>query len=234
MPFQSTVNAQPSPAVEGDFASDNPRIAMVAGPGGLITDTTLGLTVGRFAWADAAGVAHNAYPSGASPVARLGFAAREGNELALITVWLGEASLVIPPAMPVTLHVDADVWARVTVANGSQGQKAFASYKDGSMIPGAAGSSMTTAITGDITNGAATIANLSAPVYAGEPVSGTGIPAGAKIITGAAIGGTATMSANATATTATLAITATNALETPWFLVSAGNIGELVKLSIHG
>lgn len=234
MSFQTQVNQQPSPAVEGDFASDNPRFSMDAGPGGLVTDTTLGVYVGRFAWADDSGIAHNAYPGGASPVARLGFVPREGNELALITVWLGEASLLVPPAMPITLMTTADVWARVTVANGSQGQKAFASYADGTMIPGAAGSSKTASITGDITNGSPTLGNVSAAVVPGQPVSGTGIPAGTTIITGAAAGGNATMSANATATTTALAVTQTVAVETPWYLVTAGNVGELVKLSKGG
>lgn len=166
MGFQSTVNLTPSPAVEGDFASDNPRIAMNAGPGGLVSDATNGLYVGRFAWADGSGVAHNAKPG--SGVARLGFAAREGQELAFITVWLGQSSLLIPGGMPVVLHQDADVWARVTVANGTVGQKAFASNTDGTMQPAAAG---------------ATVSGYT---------------------------------------------------ETPWYLVTAGNIGELVKLSIHG
>lgn len=234
MPFQGTVNAQPSPAVEGDFASDNPRFSMDAGPGGLITDTTLGVIVGRFAWADVNGVVHNAYPGGASPVARLGFVAREGNLLALITAWLGEATLVIPPAMPITLHTDADVWARVTGSNGTQGQKAFANYGTGQLIPGAVGSAPTISITGTTANASPTITNVSAAVFPGELVSdgGTHIPAGATIITGAAAGGNATMSANATGTNTGLTIT--TAFETAWKLVTAGNVGELVKLSKGG
>jgi hypothetical protein len=165
MGFQASVNAQPSPAVEGDFASDNPRFSMDAGPGGLITDPTVGTIIGRFAWADGNQVVTNAKPGGA--VARLGFAAREGNEIALITAWLGESSMTIPPAMPITLHTDVDVWARATVANGTYGQKAFAKNTDGTIQPAAAG---------------ATVAGYT---------------------------------------------------ETPWYLVTAGNIGELVKLSLR-
>lgn len=163
--FQASVNAQPSPAVEGDFASDNPRFSMDAGPGGLVTDATLGTIVGRFAWADGNGVVTNAKPG--SGVARLGFVAREGNFLALITTWLAESSLTIPPGMPITLHTDADVWARATVANGTVGQKAFAKNTDGTIQPAAAG---------------ATVSGYT---------------------------------------------------ETPWFLVTAGLIGELVKLSLR-
>lgn len=139
MGFQNAVNTYPSPAVEGDFASDNPRQAMVAGDSQLVTKTG-GATVGRFAWADGNGLVSNAKPG--SGVARLGFLAREGQPLAFITTWLSGASLLIPAGQPVTLHTNADVWVRVTVANASIGQKAFASNTDGTIQPGAAGASI--------------------------------------------------------------------------------------------
>jgi hypothetical protein len=33
--FQTVVNTQPAPAVEGDFCNTNPRFSVDAGPGGL-------------------------------------------------------------------------------------------------------------------------------------------------------------------------------------------------------
>jgi len=49
MPFQKSVGTQPAPAVAGDFASANPRLSALAGPGGFIAGPN-GLVVGRFAW----------------------------------------------------------------------------------------------------------------------------------------------------------------------------------------
>lgn len=139
MGFQTSVNQLPSPAVEGDFASDNPRQAMVAGDTQLMT-TTGGLTLGRFAWADANGLVTNAKPG--SGAARLGFAAREGQPLAFIQTWLAGASLLVPAGLGITLHTQADVWVRNTVASATVGQKAFASTTDGTVRPGAAGATI--------------------------------------------------------------------------------------------
>lgn len=50
MGFQTTINANPARGVAGDFASTNPRTAMLAGEGGLVAAETL--TVGNFGFAD--------------------------------------------------------------------------------------------------------------------------------------------------------------------------------------
>ena len=138
--FQTQVNRFPSPAVEGDFASDNPRKAMVAGDSALVAGST-GVYVGRFAWADANGVVTNAKPG--SGVARLGFMAREGQPLGLIPVMSTTgATLLAQAGREVTLHTDLDAWVRVTVGAATQGQKAFASTPDGTIQPGAAGATI--------------------------------------------------------------------------------------------
>lgn len=137
--FQNAVNRFPAPAVEGDFASDNPRKTMWAGDSALVAGPN-GVAVGRFAWADANGVVHNDKP--VSGVARLGFVSREGQSGAFITTWMAGASLVINAGNPVTLHVDVDAFVRVTVANATYGQKAFASNTDGTVQPGAAGATI--------------------------------------------------------------------------------------------
>ena len=55
MGFQTQVQAQQAPAVAGDFASANPRAAVVSPEGGFVAGAA-GVTVGRFAWIQADGV----------------------------------------------------------------------------------------------------------------------------------------------------------------------------------
>lgn len=135
MGFQTSVNAQPSPAVDGDFASDNPRQALVSGPGGFVTGTG-GVILGRFAWADGNGVVTNAKPG--SGIARLGFVSREGQAAALITAWMGESSLTVPDGLAITLHSKCDVWMRFA-AGATAGQKVYASHTDGTVLADATG-----------------------------------------------------------------------------------------------
>ncbi|WP_334166322.1 hypothetical protein [Achromobacter mucicolens] len=130
MGFQKQVYIEPAAAVAGDFASSNPRSTVLAGPGALVADTA-GVTVGRFAWADAAGKVTNA-GSGVPT----GFVHRE--QQGVITIWLAEATMLIPAGLGVTLHNGGDFWvATKTVA--TIGQKIFASNTDGTVSTGAAG-----------------------------------------------------------------------------------------------
>jgi len=228
MTFQSNVNREPSPAVEGDFASDNPRQVMVAGPGGLVTGA-LGVLLGRFAWADGNGVATNAKPG--SGVARLGFAAREGQGAAFITDWLGEASLRVPYGLGLVLHTKADFWMRFA-GGANQGDTVYASYADGSAIAGTA--APTAAVTATTVNGSPNLTALSGSVYPGQPVSGAGIPAGATILSADNVAHTAVLSANATASASGVAITATTGQATAWKVLSAANAGELARTSQEG
>ena len=133
MGFQSTIHNDPNPAVAGDFASANPRASVLAGPGAFVAGTG-GANVGLFGWADANGLVTNA-GSGAPT----GFIHRDMN--ALITTWLGSASMNIPEGLPVTLMSAGDFWAQsLTVA--TVGQKVFASNTDGTVKTGAAGATI--------------------------------------------------------------------------------------------
>ena len=136
MSFPNQINVQPAPAVVGDFASANPRFNVLASPGGLVSGSN-GLTIGRFAWIDPAleDVASN---TGTGPVA--GFVGRQG-QFALITTYLAENSLVIPPGQPVTLWSSGDFWA-VNSGSGEAlvGQKAYANYATGAVTFAATGS----------------------------------------------------------------------------------------------
>ncbi len=133
MGFQKTINIQPAPAVEGDFASANPRASVLAGPNALIADAA-GVTVGRFAWADSDGLVTNAGTG-----APTGFVHRE--QQALITQWLGETSMLVPEGLPITLHNEGDFWAK-TLTVATVGQKVFASLTTGEVKTDAAGATV--------------------------------------------------------------------------------------------
>ncbi|MEX3614244.1 MAG: hypothetical protein VB141_10945 [Burkholderia gladioli] len=133
MGFQKQVYIDPNPAVEGDFASANPRAMVLAGPGALVAGDA-GVTVGRFAWADANGLVTNAGTG-----APTGFVHRE--QQGLITIFLMESTMIVPKGLAVTLHNLGDFWAKTgTVA--TIGQKVFASNTDGSVQTGAAGATV--------------------------------------------------------------------------------------------
>lgn len=133
MGFQNTVNQYLAPAVEGDFASANPRASVVVGEGAFVA-AAAGVTVGRFAWSNG----DNTVSSSGSGVPT-GFVHRDMQ--ALITNWLGAQSMVIPQGQPVTLHKAGDFWARTATA-ATVGQKVFASNTDGSIKTGAAGATI--------------------------------------------------------------------------------------------
>ena len=137
MPFQTTVNTTPAPAVAGDFASANPNASVLAGPGAFVAGTG-GANVGVFGWADANGLVTNA-----GSIVPTGFIHRDMQ--ALIVTWLAEASMNIPAGQPVTLMSAGDFWAK-TLTTATVGQKVFAVLADGTIKTGAAGATIAGAI----------------------------------------------------------------------------------------
>ena len=128
--FQTVVNVQPAPAVAGQFASNNPRACVLAGPGGFVAGAS-GVTVGLFAWVDAT----NLLVSNAGTGAPRGIVS---NELqASITTWLASNGSLIPQGQPVTLYDQGDFWVLSTTAT-TIGQKVFASLTTGAVQTGAA------------------------------------------------------------------------------------------------
>src|SRR5579862_2062864 len=101
MPFQTVINDQQAPAVAGDFASCNPFANVLAGPGALVAPAG-GLIVGNFAWVGPQGQVSQSFVAGW----QLGFLGR--NEQALITEFLGEATMVVPQGFMVTLFNEGD------------------------------------------------------------------------------------------------------------------------------
>jgi len=102
MAFQQTLNRDPSRAVAGDFASTNPRNAMLAGEGSL--RTAAAITVGYFAFADlATGLVYPANAAGR----RVGFVHRNNQAI----VPLGQAaSMVVPAGRETVLFTDGDFY----------------------------------------------------------------------------------------------------------------------------
>jgi hypothetical protein len=133
MSFPRTVQQYQAPAVEGDFASANPRFSVIAGEGALIAGVG-GATVGRFGWADANGLVTNA-GSGAPT----GFLHRDNQ--ALLAGYLDVNNMTIAAGLPVTMLRAADVWVK-TATTATVGQKAFASNTDGSIKTGATGATI--------------------------------------------------------------------------------------------
>ena len=152
MPFPTQVNVQPAPGVPGDFASSNPRSTVIAGPGGLIAGAA-GVTVAKFAWVD---------PTFESTVSNTGFGPVTGfvgrlGQMARVTNFLADSSMVIQQGTPVTLWSGGDFWA-INGGTGEAlyGQKAYANFADGSLTFAATASAKTaTAATSSIAAGTA-------------------------------------------------------------------------------
>lgn len=192
MGFQTQVNANPAPAVAGDFASSNPRATVLAGPGGLVAGAG-GVTVGKFAWVDDDGV--TVYNHGTATRAPDGFVHRE--QQALISQYLAEASNVIPEGFPVVLHNQGDFWAKLAGSNAAtRGAAIYADYSNGDVtaVAAAPGASVTAAMgstntaalgstftaTGSGTN--LTTSSVTGLISVGDEISGTGVPANTTIV----------------------------------------------------
>lgn len=135
MGFQTQVNAQQAPAVAGDFASANPRAAVVSPESGFVAGAA-GVTVGRFAWVQSDGVTVLNTGTGKPD----GFIHRE--QQALISTYLAESGSLIPVGFPVTLMRTGDYYAKANNNSAIKGEKAFANLTDGSVEFDAAGSTV--------------------------------------------------------------------------------------------
>lgn len=215
MPFQRQVNINQAPGFIGAIASMNPIATVVAGPGGLVAGAS-GVVVGRFAW--------NTYPYSASSTisGNPGQATNQcltgrvpdgfiGNlQEGLITVWLTDASLVVPAGYGVTEYNRGDFWALNTMADAAIGSKVFANLLDGQVTTAAAGSFLTQA-PGSNAVGVATFVlgsytmvvtgNTSGIFAPGQVVTAAGIPPDTTIESGTA-GATGTFQLSAPATIA--------------------------------
>lgn len=228
MPFQTVVNTNPAPAVAGDFASANPRASVLAGEGTFVAGPA-GVTVGVFARAkNSTGVVTNAHPG--APCLT-GFVQRD--QLALITVWLAEASMLVPAGIEITLMAKGDYWAKF-VAGAAIGQKVFAYYTDGTLVAGTAGSPPAGAVvTGAIAATTLTVSGVSSGALAvGMPLSGANVTAGTYITAlGTGTGGTGTYTVTPSQTAASATVNAAGAEETDFVVKSTTGANELGKIS---
>ena len=194
--FQTQAYPQPSMAVAGDFASQNPYFTFDAGPGGLVAGAG-GVSVGRFAWTyppdDPDGTPTQVTNSGGGPVA--GFVHRA--QQALITTYLANAGMLIQPGFQMTLMVGGDFWV---VNDGTTtaeiGQKAFAQLASGKVQFNAAGSIVggasatgsdiaqeTFSVTGSVADDVLTVTAVgTGTIYPGSTISGTGIATGTMVV----------------------------------------------------
>lgn len=240
--FQTSVGVQMAPAVEGDWATANPRHTYLAGPGGLIAGDS-GLYVGRFAWVSMSQVDANSAPAvannfGSGPPH--GFVNRQVN-IAAITTFRSQSSMLILPYREVTLHNYGDIWMRNSGSTMAQyGQKAYADVATGLASFAATGTAGTGSATGGIVagTGSATgtitgnvLAITGAPTgqfYPGSTLSGSAVAVGTKIVyqltsteTGGALGGRGTYSVSIPEqTVASTTISATHGILT----LSAGSV----------
>lgn len=245
--FQTSVNAYLSPGIEGGWASNNPYVSMLSSNTGDLSDPTsgawrvgtTGAIIGRFAFADVVtGLVTSANPgtgvpfvegtSGQPGRVRVAFVQRD--QLALITAYLGSDTLTLFSGQNVSLLARGDVFARFA-AGAAVGSFVFASFADGSAVAGATTTAPTTTYSVTTASGSPNLTAVGAGAYAGQPISGTGIPAGAYLVS--VNGTTAVMSANASAT-GTVTATATTAQLTPWRVDSLAGNGELAKISVWG
>lgn len=188
--FQTSVNNQPAPAVEGDFASaNNAGVTLTQGGDGFVAAPG-GVTVGRFVWLDRA-TSRLASNTGTGLPA--GFLHRE--QQALITSFFSETSMVVPAGFPVTIHNRGDFWVKNAGANAvTPEMKAYANYADGKVTFAAAGTpptggsvtasiaAGTFSVTGSIADTTLNVTAVgSGSVVVGGTISGTGITSGTMV-----------------------------------------------------
>lgn len=232
--FQNKVNAKAAPAVEGDFASTNPRASVLATGGNLVAPAT-GLRVGRFAFVNPADQSvHQGYSSGY----QIGFFGR--NAQALITAFLGAATMLVPSGFMVTLFNGGDFWARFG-DGATAGQTVYADETTGEVQSGSGTTSFTGAIgfTGTASLIAAasslTVATItSGKIVLGDAVTGTGITAGTVIdalISGVAntVGAVYHLSVAPSDEAAEAVTTTSNTLNVTAITAGSINIGDVIS-----
>jgi hypothetical protein len=235
MGFQTSVNNQPAPGVEGSIASANPVATFVTGPGGLVTGAN-GATVARFAWTnDGLNVSNNS--TDATSVAAAGAARTPQGFLAneqqgLITPYLSQAGMTVLAGQEIELFTRGDFWAKMKNA-ASVGMKAFANLLTGEVYPAAAGSVVSAStVTASFATNVMTVTASTGTLKVGHAITGAGVPANTYISSlGTGTGGAGTYNlSTAPGTIASQSNTASEYIETPYSILSAALTGELAKI----
>lgn len=246
MAFQTAVRRYIAPGVKGGWASANPHASLLQSNNGDLGETAspiavwmvgaAGVIVGNFAFADTVtGEVTSTSPGGVlmtdttAGTVRVGFVQRD--QFALITPYMAGSGVTLFEGQPVTLLAEGDVWAEFA-GGAAMGSFVFASYADGSAIAGATSTPPTaSATTVTNTSGQPTLTVTAGPIPAvGSPITGTGVPAGTRVID--VTGSVVTMSANSTA--GVTSITATTAAPTPYRVASVAANGDIAKITAQG
>ncbi len=231
MVFQTSVAAKPAPYIEGGWTGFNPQYTLTNPDENQWVAGTPGPIVGRFAWGNVAnGKVTSAHPG--APDVRIGFVHRDQNAI-IAGLLLGDSNQVVA-GQGIALLADGPTAARFAAGVAKTGLKVYANYADGSCRAAASGSPATQgSLTATTANGSPNLTALSGTMpVAGQPISGTGIAAGAYIVS--VSGTTAVMSASATADGTGIAITKTLDFETAWLTRSVCGNGETAKISVQG
>lgn len=232
---QSQVNVAQAPAVEGDFASANPRFSVLAGPGALVAGVA-GVIIAHFAWlaadqvdADNAPAIVNSHGGGAVA----GFIHRE--QQGLITDYLVRSGMLVQAGFGVTVMSGGDFWVKNNGSGPAKiGDTCYADYADGAASFAAKNAGVVTAdiaagagsVTGSIAGNILTVTAVgSGALVKGATLSGAGVATGTKVqaqLSGTA-GGIGTYRVDIPQTVASTTITAAYGIMT----VSAVTSGAL-------
>jgi hypothetical protein len=195
MGFQQQIYYNQAPAVEGDFASTNPRAVVLAGPGGLIAGASF--IIARAIWLtssfiddDGAPAVANAFGSG--PIAGIAHREQQG----LIQQYLQESTMIVPAGFPVTVFDNGDFWVKNNGATqATPGMKAYANFADGKFTAAATGApsgasgsassiaASTFSVTGSIADNVLTVSAVgSGTVVPGGTISGTSVASGTQVV----------------------------------------------------
>lgn len=226
--FQRRINVEPAPAVEGDFASMNPRKSLIPPLPGAYVVGDANVRVGYFAWGANDGKVYSSFAAAnavGGPI--VGFVARQPNEpAAMITAFLGESIMTLQVGREVTLMNGGDFYVNLPGATPTAAVFVLLTTGAPSLVDDATTdptgfTSLSTAKVNAVSDATATIAvttgilTLSAPasgVYeVGQRVTGVGVPAETYItrqLTGGA-GGAGTYQTNSIQRAAVAAFTAT-------------------------
>lgn len=234
MSFPTTVNALQAPAVQGDFASQNPLASVLAGAGQLVVPPAPAIiNAGHFAFVNpTTGAVSMSYVSGY----QIGFVGR--HQTGLITAYLGENNLTLQPGFMLTMYDAGEFWTRFG-GGATPGQTVYADVNNGRPIGGSA-TSTATASAG--WTGTATFANAATAVtinsttagviQIGDTFAATNIPAGATVVsygTYTQLAGTGTINISLASTgtgTAATATTTSTVLNVTAILTGAVSVSD--------
>lgn len=228
--FQSVIQSQPALAVEGDFASINPRSSVlppVAGAAKVAPGQSV--RVGYFAWMNnASGLVYSSLAAaGGAAASTIGFVARQPNEPSVqITEFLGESRMTLEAGREVTLLKSGDYYVQLPGADPGEAIFALAATGAPSLVDDAtteptgfvaASQAKVNAVsdansTIALNTGILTVAAVASGAFeAGQRLTGAGVPAYTYIerqLTGPA-GGAGTYQTNSRNRAAVAAFVAT-------------------------